>query len=350
MPCVPSPTSTPGSPWHQKIRNSPIDKKSASFIFNHLERAPLASLEPAGIIMVRDEMSSQAQIDANRRNAQKSTGPTTPEGRDAVRHNALKHGLTSEVLIPMDEKQPDFDLLCDAFITEYQPVGPTEGSLLENLIAAKWRLGRARKEETGFFVKRAIELEHDSQQYREMAANARLAMIVDLDSAGSNTLAKISRYEARLERSFYKALSELRRTQSQREPLETPAAKQTQSEERPPEPAPPPVASEPAPQPQPSEIRHPTSEILQSHSGSVTTLDSSTDRTTYSFRNCRPISSPSFSGFSSSSCSTSTLKNRCVRTILNCTNDLQNLRNPAAPPLLSRRTRRNLFAMLRAGA
>jgi hypothetical protein len=61
-----------------------------------------------------------------------------------------------------------------------------------------------------------------------------LALIVDLDSAGPDTLAKISRYEARLERSFYKALSELRRTQSERDPAEPPAAKQTQSEDRPP--------------------------------------------------------------------------------------------------------------------
>jgi hypothetical protein len=206
-------------------------------------------------------MATQSQIDANRRNAQKSTGPTTPEGRAAVRHNALKHGLTSEVLIPMDEDRPEFDRLCDAFETEFQPVGPTEESLLENLVASKWRLGRARKEETGFFVKRALELEHDSQEYREAARNTRLAIIVDLDSAGPNTLAKISRYEARLERSFYKALSELRRIQSQREPVEPVGAKQTQSEEPPSDPASPPVSSDPTPQPQPSEIRHPTSEI-----------------------------------------------------------------------------------------
>jgi hypothetical protein len=147
-------------------------------------------------------MATQSQIDANRRNAQKSTGPTTPEGRAAVRLNALKHGLTSEVLIPSDEDRPEFDRLCNAFEAEYPPVGPTEESLLENLVAAKWRLGRARKEETGFFMKRAFELEHDSQEYRESARNTRLAIIVDLDSAGPNTLAKISRYEARLERSF----------------------------------------------------------------------------------------------------------------------------------------------------
>ena len=194
-------------------------------------------------------MATQSQIDANRRNAQKSTGPTTPEGRAAVRHNALKHGLTSEVLIPTDEDQPEFGRLCDAFETEFQPIGPTEESLLENLVAAKWRLGRARKEETGFFMKRAIELEHESQEYREAARSTRLAIIVELDSAGPNTLAKISRYEARLERSFYKALTELRRIQSQREPVEPPTAKQTHSEDHP---APPPATSVPPEPPPPA--------------------------------------------------------------------------------------------------
>ncbi len=214
-------------------------------------------------------MATQSQIDANRRNAQKSTGPNTPEGRAAVRHNALKHGLTAQLLLPSKEEQIELDRLCEAFETEFQPVGPTEESLLENLVAAKWRLGFARKAETGFFMKRAFELIHDeSSDYRDLPTNSRLAMIVDLDSAGPDTLSKLSRYEARLERSFYKALNELRRTQSQRQPAEPPAAKQTQSEQPPPDPTPPPVASEPSEIPQtptapgePPEIRNPTSEI-----------------------------------------------------------------------------------------
>jgi hypothetical protein len=156
------------------------------------------------------------------------------------------------------EDQPEFDRLCDAFETEYQPVGPTEESLLENLAATKWRLSRARKAETGFFLKRSLDLEHESQDYRELPANGRLALIVDLDSAGPDTLAKISRYEARLERSFYRALTELRRAISQREPVEPPTAKQTQSEDQPP------VANDPTPQPEPSEIQHPSAKQTQS--------------------------------------------------------------------------------------
>jgi hypothetical protein len=188
----------------------------------------------------------------------RAPAPLHPKDALPSATNALKHGLTAEILIPSMEDQPEFDRLCDAFETEYQPVGPTEESLLENLAAAKWRLGRAHKFETGFFLKRSLDLEHESQDYREFPDNGRLALIVDLDSAGPDTLAKISRYEARLERSFYKALTELRRTISQREPV---LAKQTQSDDQPPEPAPPPLATEPAPEPQPSENQHPKSNI-----------------------------------------------------------------------------------------
>jgi hypothetical protein len=50
-------------------------------------------------------MTSEKQIQANRRNALKSTGPKTPEGKAAVRHNALRHGLLSrDVLLPGEDK------------------------------------------------------------------------------------------------------------------------------------------------------------------------------------------------------------------------------------------------------
>jgi hypothetical protein len=50
-------------------------------------------------------MTSDKQVRANQRNALKSTGPKTPEGKDAVRHNALKHGLLSqEVLLPGEDE------------------------------------------------------------------------------------------------------------------------------------------------------------------------------------------------------------------------------------------------------
>jgi hypothetical protein len=50
-------------------------------------------------------MISERQQEANRRNAAKSHGPTTPEGRAAVRMNALKHGLiAAENVLPTEDK------------------------------------------------------------------------------------------------------------------------------------------------------------------------------------------------------------------------------------------------------
>ena len=51
-------------------------------------------------------MTSEKKAEANRRNALKSTGPKTPEGKDAVRLNALKHGLLSEeILLPGEDEE-----------------------------------------------------------------------------------------------------------------------------------------------------------------------------------------------------------------------------------------------------
>src|SRR5882762_9501414 len=75
-------------------------------------------------------MASKRQLDANRRNAKKSTGPKTPEGRAAVRLNGVKHGLQAETLILPGEKESDFTDLLQSFEAEHQPAAPLEEALV----------------------------------------------------------------------------------------------------------------------------------------------------------------------------------------------------------------------------
>ena len=66
-------------------------------------------------------MATIKQIEANRRNAQQSTGPKTPEGKAAVRLNALRHGLRARTVVLPGEQPEEFQQLCDDLETEWPP-------------------------------------------------------------------------------------------------------------------------------------------------------------------------------------------------------------------------------------
>src|SRR5258707_7761464 len=93
-------------------------------------------------------MSSELQIEANRLNAQKSTGPSTPEGRAAVRLNGLKYGLYAETLILPGEDPAEFDALLDRLHARHQTPPPTEGIFLPHLAIARWRPAPGSRLET----------------------------------------------------------------------------------------------------------------------------------------------------------------------------------------------------------
>src|ERR1700682_348323 len=96
-------------------------------------------------------MATEKQFEANRQNAQKSTGPKTPEGRAAVRLNGVKHGLTAETIILKGETEADFTDLFDSLEAEHHPATPTEEALVVQLAMATWRLRRLYHVEGGFY-------------------------------------------------------------------------------------------------------------------------------------------------------------------------------------------------------
>jgi hypothetical protein len=102
-------------------------------------------------------MTSARQIAANRRNATRSTGPMTPEGKQRSRGNALRHGLTAETVIGALEDADDYQTFEAAIIADYDAQSAVERELVLRLASALWRLRRATTLETGLF---AIQAEH----------------------------------------------------------------------------------------------------------------------------------------------------------------------------------------------
>ena len=96
-------------------------------------------------------MSSLRQIAANRRNALKSTGPITAEGKERSRGNAVRHGLTAETVIAALEDQEDYQAFEAAVIADYDFETAVERELVLRLASVLWRLRRATGIETALF-------------------------------------------------------------------------------------------------------------------------------------------------------------------------------------------------------
>ncbi|MGI8741086.1 MAG: hypothetical protein ACR2NN_00670 [Bryobacteraceae bacterium] len=77
--------------------------------------------------------TSTVQAIANRDNAQLSTGPRTPEGKQGSSLNATSHGLTGKAVVLPDEDQQAYENLCRDFIADLQPKGAMEEHLVQTL-------------------------------------------------------------------------------------------------------------------------------------------------------------------------------------------------------------------------
>ena len=96
-------------------------------------------------------MTSFKQIEANRRNALKSTGPITQEGKLQSRCNAVRHGLTAETVIGALEDAEDYKAFEAAIIADYDAQSAVERELVLRLASLLWRLRRTTTIETGLF-------------------------------------------------------------------------------------------------------------------------------------------------------------------------------------------------------
>ena len=136
---------------------------------------------------------SDKQHEANRQNAQHSTGPVTPEGKASVRLNALTYGLRARSTLIPGEDPEEYKQLWDELSAEWQPQTRTERMHLEQMAIDQWLLARIARGERQIFE---ADLEIKEQ-------------FVLLNYA--------SVYRVRLERSFTSALHELKQAQKERQ-------------------------------------------------------------------------------------------------------------------------------------
>jgi hypothetical protein len=107
--------------------------------------------------------------------------------------NALKHGLTAaEIVLPTEDKL-EFEQFQAAFEEECQPVGPIEQVLVEDLVAARWRMNRVRKMEPGFFTLRLQAMRRQiKEDFSNLDAQAHLALIFRDDAQDADTIGSCS--------------------------------------------------------------------------------------------------------------------------------------------------------------
>ena len=108
-------------------------------------------------------MTSFRQFEANSRNARKSTGPRTEEGKQRSRCNAVRHSLTAETVIGALEDADDYHAFEAAIIADYDAQSAVERQLVLRLASLLWRLRRATTMEAGLFEIQANHLKEFKQ-------------------------------------------------------------------------------------------------------------------------------------------------------------------------------------------
>jgi hypothetical protein len=158
--------------------------------------------------------TSQAQLDANRKNAQLSTGPSTPAGKAKSALNAVKTGLTGRtVLLPTDDAAA-YETHVQRFIKDLQPAGPREHALAQSLADNAWRAERIVSLEMAIFARGRIQF---APQFEHEDPAVRPGLIeLETYLAYEKQLRNLHIQEARLRRQRDKDGAELRLLQKER--------------------------------------------------------------------------------------------------------------------------------------
>ena len=158
-------------------------------------------------------MTSTAQLTANRANAAHSTGPKSDAGKLASSRNSLRHGLTAKKVVIPGEDAAEYDALRQELHADFAPANTAEATLVDQIAEHTWRLQRVRRAETAAFEGFMRNKKH-TDFVVAFAMNDSMSM-----------LEKIRRYEVTIERSYHRAVDQLRKLQKERRHQEKEASK-----------------------------------------------------------------------------------------------------------------------------
>ncbi len=160
-------------------------------------------------------MSSEAQIKANRANAQNSSGPKSPEGKAKSSLNAVKTGLTGRtVLLPGDDAAA-YDRHVVRFFNEYQPQTDAEHNLVQSVADTEWRLLRIPALEMGIYAVGRLEFAEKFTQEENPAVQSAL-IEAQVFLTYQRQLNNLSIQEGRLRKQREKDIAELKDLQTKR--------------------------------------------------------------------------------------------------------------------------------------
>ena len=163
-------------------------------------------------------MSSALQTSSNRANAQHSTGPRTDAGKLASSRNSLRHGLCAKQIVLPGEDPAEYDALRQELHEDYAPVNTAEASIVDQIAQHTWRLQRVRRAETVIW----------GRLMRKGESDGAMAFALTEDEEGR--LEKVRRYEVTIERSYHRAIEQLRKLQKDRKAAERAQPKTETSE------------------------------------------------------------------------------------------------------------------------
>jgi hypothetical protein len=163
-------------------------------------------------------MASNAQINANRANAQLSTGPTSEAGKAKSSKNAVTTGLTGRTVLLPSEDAALYESHCLEFLQRYQPADEAEKALVQSLADTEWRLQRIPSLEAGIYAIGRLELAdlfpNEEESVRKQLIEAKIFLTYQRQLNNLSVQENRLRRQREKELAALKELQEIRRQQA----------------------------------------------------------------------------------------------------------------------------------------